>query len=169
MIRNWQRNLWILLIYRQCFVRLTTYVFWTLIFSELISVHLCRIHDEWIVFQSPWWICYYQHHHDRGVRDQELWESHVSGRPGLPVPNSPYGFCGSKVTFTEEHDEIRALELSVKVVVAVQGSPSLIVLMVLWTESNDEIKALELGVKAVVAVLGRYTSLTVLMAYVDVK
>ena len=52
------------------------------------------------------------------------------GRPGLPVPNSPYGFCGRKVTFTEEHDEIRALELSVKVVVAVLGSPSLIVLMV---------------------------------------
>ena len=30
-------------------------------------------------------------------RSQELCESQ-SGRPGLPVPNSPYGFCGCKAT-----------------------------------------------------------------------
>ena len=24
------------------------------------------------------------------------------GRPGLPVPNSPYGLCGHKATFEEE-------------------------------------------------------------------
>ena len=30
-------------------------------------------------------------------RDQELCESR-GGRPGLPVPNSPYGFCGRKAT-----------------------------------------------------------------------
>ena len=30
-------------------------------------------------------------------RDQELCES-GGGRPGLPVPNSPYGLCGRKAT-----------------------------------------------------------------------
>ena len=30
-------------------------------------------------------------------RAQELCESR-SGRPGLPVPNNPYGLCGRKVT-----------------------------------------------------------------------
>ena len=43
-------------------------------------------------------------------RAQQLCESQ-GGRPGLPVPNSPYGLC-------------------VKVKVAVLGSPSLTVLMV---------------------------------------
>ena len=32
-------------------------------------------------------------------RDQELCESR-GGRPGLPVPNSPYGLCGRKATLT---------------------------------------------------------------------
>ena len=31
------------------------------------------------------------------VRAQELCESR-GGRPGLPVPNSPYGLCGRKAT-----------------------------------------------------------------------
>ena len=31
------------------------------------------------------------------ARAQELCESR-SGRPGLPVPNKPYGFCGHKAT-----------------------------------------------------------------------
>ena len=34
---------------------------------------------------------------DRGIRAQELCESR-GGRPGLPVPNSPYGLCGRKAT-----------------------------------------------------------------------
>ena len=49
------------------------------------------------------------------LRAQELCESR-SGRPGLPVPNSPYGLCGRKATLN-----------CVKVEVAVLGSPSLIV------------------------------------------
>ena len=32
-------------------------------------------------------------------RVQELCESRLGGRPGLPVPNSPYGLCGRKATF----------------------------------------------------------------------
>ena len=32
------------------------------------------------------------------VSDLELCESR-DGRPGLPVPNKPYGFCGRKATF----------------------------------------------------------------------
>ena len=28
------------------------------------------------------------------------------GRPGLPVPNSPYDLCGRKATFEEENDEL---------------------------------------------------------------
>ena len=32
-----------------------------------------------------------------GFRAQELCESR-GGRPGLPVPNSPYGLCGRKAT-----------------------------------------------------------------------
>ena len=30
-----------------------------------------------------------------GIRAQELCESR-GGRPGLPVPNNPYGLCGRK-------------------------------------------------------------------------
>ena len=30
------------------------------------------------------------------ARAQELCESRGGGRPGLPVPNSPYGLCGRK-------------------------------------------------------------------------
>ena len=32
---------------------------------------------------------------------QELCESR-GGRPGLPVPNSPYGLCGRKATIEEK-------------------------------------------------------------------
>ena len=50
------------------------------------------------------------------------------GRPRLPVPNSPYCFCGHKATSEEE---VHVLRSCVKVEVAVLGSLSLIVLMVL--------------------------------------
>ena len=53
---------------------------------------------------------------------QVLCESR-GGRPGLPVPNSPYGLFGRKSTFVK-------LRCCVKVEVDVLGSPSLIVLMV---------------------------------------
>ena len=49
------------------------------------------------------------------------------GRPGLPVPNSPYGLCGRKATLNCSILELRSC---VKVEVAVLGSPSLIVLTV---------------------------------------
>ena len=39
-------------------------------------------------------------------RAQELCESR-GGRPGLPVPNSPYGLCWRKVTFEELEVSIR--------------------------------------------------------------
>ena len=53
----------------------------------------------------------------------------VCGRPGLPVPNSPYGLCGRKATLNlkPKQSELRSC---VKVEVAVLGSPSLIVLIV---------------------------------------
>ena len=35
-------------------------------------------------------------------RNQELCESLI-GRPGLPIPHSPYGLCGRKATFELEH------------------------------------------------------------------
>ena len=56
----------------------------------------------------------------RDHRTRELCESR-GGCPGLPIPNSPYGLSGHKVT------ELRSC---VKVEVAVLDSPSLIVLMV---------------------------------------
>ena len=37
-------------------------------------------------------------------RAEELCERR-GGRPGLPVPNKPYGLCGRKATFEEEEDE----------------------------------------------------------------
>ena len=37
-------------------------------------------------------------------RTQEVCESR-GGRPGLPVPNSPYVLCGRKATFEEEEEE----------------------------------------------------------------
>ena len=52
----------------------------------------------------------------------------VSGRPGLPVPNSPYGLCGRKATL-EEDDMASEFRICVKVEVDVLGSPSLIVLI----------------------------------------
>ena len=33
------------------------------------------------------------------------------GRPGLPVPNSPYGLCGRKATFNLKLETLRAQEL----------------------------------------------------------
>ena len=57
-------------------------------------------------------------------RAQELCESR-GGRPGLPVPNSPYGFCGRKATF--ELEFATELRSCVKVEVDVLSSPSLIV------------------------------------------
>ena len=38
----------------------------------------------------------------RSNRTQELCESR-GGRPGLPVPNSPDGVCGRKVTLNLKH------------------------------------------------------------------
>ena len=55
-------------------------------------------------------------------RDQGLCESR-GGRPGLPVPNKPYGFCGPKAPLRLYPSELRSC---VKVEVAVLGSPSLI-------------------------------------------
>ena len=61
------------------------------------------------------------------LRAQELCESR-GGRPGLPVPNSPYGLCGRKATLNERTSE---LNISVKKIeVAVLYCPSLISLMV---------------------------------------
>ena len=40
-------------------------------------------------------------HRDRSVRAQELCES-GDGRPGFPVPNSPYGLCRRKATSKNE-------------------------------------------------------------------
>ena len=50
-----------------------------------------------------------------------------SGRPGLPVPNSPYGLCGRKATMNCSISELRRC---VKVEVADLGFPPLLVLMV---------------------------------------
>ena len=49
------------------------------------------------------------------------------GRPGLPVPNSPYGLCGRKATLNCSISELKSW---VKVEVVVLGSLSLTVLMV---------------------------------------
>ena len=57
-------------------------------------------------------------------RAQELCSESRSGRPGLPVPNSPYGLRGRTATLNME------LRSSVKVDVAILGSPSLIVFTV---------------------------------------
>ena len=53
------------------------------------------------------------------VRTKALCESR-GGRPGLPVPKSPYGLCGRKATLNSNYitSEFRSC---VKVEVAVQG------------------------------------------------
>ena len=75
-------------------------------------------------------------------RAQELCETWKSRcRPGLPVPNSPYGLCGRKATLNVNTQHVSELRSSLKVEVAVLGSPSLAVLMVSvdikqhWTSS----------------------------------
>ena len=47
-----------------------------------------------------------------GVRAQKLCESR-GGRPGLPVPDNPYGLYGRKAAFKEENEDtnIRAQKL----------------------------------------------------------
>ena len=77
----------------------------------------------------------YFHRRETCVRAQELCESR-GGRPGLPVPNSPYDLCGRKATLNDRLSlsEPRSRE---KVEVAVLGSPSPIVLMT-SVESNTE-------------------------------
>ena len=57
------------------------------------------------------------------LRAQELCESR-GDRPGLPVPNSPYGLCGRKATLENRTQELCQIE------VADLGSPSLTVLVV---------------------------------------
>ena len=59
------------------------------------------------------------------VRSQELCESR-GGRPGLPVPNGPYGLCGRKATL---NSLVRGQELC-ESRGGRPGSPSLTVLMV---------------------------------------
>ena len=59
------------------------------------------------------------------VRAPELCESR-GGRPGLPLPDIPYGLCGHKSSLNENADH----RSCVKVEVAVLGSASLIVLMI---------------------------------------
>ena len=51
-------------------------------------------------------------------RAQDLYESR-GGRPGLPVPNSPYGLCGRKATLNYECMNHQSC---VKVEVAVLGT-----------------------------------------------
>ena len=51
--------------------------------DSLNDVHTCNIYG---VFMADY-------------RSQELCESR-GGRPGLPVPNSPYGLCGRKATLS---------------------------------------------------------------------
>ena len=45
--------------------------------------------------------------HLKKKKAHELYESR-GGRPGLPVPNSPYGLCRQKATLEEELHEDRA-------------------------------------------------------------
>ena len=47
------------------------------------------MHSHWRVLQKQQGQAY--------LRTQEVYESR-GGRPGLPVPNSPYGFCGRAAT-----------------------------------------------------------------------
>ena len=57
-------------------------------------------------------------------RAEELYESR-GGRPGRPVPNSPYGLCGRKATLNS-YTDLTELRSCVKVEVDVLGSPCLI-------------------------------------------
>ena len=59
-------------------------------------------------------------------RGQELCES-GGGRPGLPVPNSPYGLCGRKAALKRDRERSELRNCVIKVKVEVLGSPSLIV------------------------------------------
>ena len=59
-------------------------------------------------------------------RAQELCESR-GGRPGLPVPKNPDGFCGRKATLKRVCSQLRSC---VNIEVVVLGSPSLISLIV---------------------------------------
>ena len=102
------------------------------------------------------------------VRSQELCES-GGGRPGLPVPNGPYGLCGRKATL---NSLVRGQELCES-----RGgrpdSSSLTVLMVFERnatpqEEESTWSKLRRCVRVEVAVLGS-PSLIAVMVSVDVK
>ena len=52
-------------------------------------------------------ICYTSSPEADAVRAQELCSESRGDRPGLPVPNSPYGLCGRKATLNVEADVVR--------------------------------------------------------------
>ena len=60
------------------------------------------------------------------------------GRPGLPVPNSPYGLCGRKATLKLQNSILSR----VKVEVAVLGSNSLTVRIVSVNVDTKEHKVI---------------------------
>ena len=63
------------------------------------------------------------------IRAQELCKGR-GGRPGLPVPNSPYGLCGRKASLNLFVSELRScvkVEVVVPVIVLmVSGFPSIV-------------------------------------------
>ena len=91
---------------------------------------------------------------------RKLCESRGS-RPGLPVPNSPYGLCGRKATLLL-NSELRSC---VNGEVSALGSRSLIVLMV----SVDVKQHLTSNYVNVVVAIPGSSSLTVLVVSVDIK
>ena len=71
------------------------------------------------------------------MKKKVVWFKSGSGRPGLPVTNSPCGLCVlGKATFQEEGGLVQYIRSCVKVEVAVLGSPSLIVRTVSVDVSN---------------------------------
>ena len=97
------------------------------------------------------------------VRARELCGSR-GGRPGLPVPNRPYGFCGRKATLNSGPQST-----SMEVDVAVLDSLSLISLLVsVDVKHHERTRPCQSCVEVELAVLGS-PSLTGLMASVVVK
>ena len=64
--------------------------------NKVTAIHWPCVYNSWVLGSDTG--CY-QSHRDKQqeLRAHELWTS-CDLRPGIPVPNSPYGLCGRKAT-----------------------------------------------------------------------
>ena len=101
------------------------------------------------------------------IRGQELCESR-GGRPGLPIPNGPYGLCSVKAKLPSHRAQELCESRGGRPGFPVPNSPYGLCGRKVTMKLKHQVSELRCCVKVEVAVLGS-PSLMVLMVSVDVK